>query len=102
MEIFQIDNGILTFKCTRRKRNKFTTLNNSARLQGVSSIARQTRARGRVIDNPALSVESAGANARVHTFVVDACFVAIAVRVKDALGSTPCVGVTEIFRQARA
>jgi hypothetical protein len=55
-----------------------------------------------MIDNPALSIESAGANARVHAFVVDACFVTVAVRIKDAFRSAPGVRVTEIFGQARA
>lgn len=55
-----------------------------------------------MIDNPALSIESTGANARVHTFVVDACFVTVAVRVKDAFRSASRVRVTEIFGQARA
>lgn len=53
-----------------------------------------------MIDNPALSIESTGANTRVLALIVDACFVTAAVRIKDAFRSAPGVWVTEIFGQA--
>jgi hypothetical protein len=64
-------------------------------IEWVTNIAWIARTRGCVVDDSAFCVDSASANARIFTFVVDACFVSRTISVKDALRTTPCVGVAE-------
>lgn len=73
-----------------------------ATIYRVTGVARQAGAGRRVINDAARSTLAAGAGARIHTFVVEACFGAVAVGIGDAFGPARNVWITEVLWQAHA
>lgn len=85
----QIEKSALT--CLRRQ---------MTRTQRISRVSGQARTRRRMIYHPAFGVEAANANARVFTFIVNACFGPFAIGVQNAFGPTAYVRISVIFWQA--
>lgn len=68
----------------------------------VSRISSDTGTRGQMVNHLAVGILTTGSRARVLAFIANTCFVRRAVRIKDTLGSTALVRITDIFGQTSA
>lgn len=71
-----------------------------ARVQSISSVARDARAIRVVVDHRAFCVDAARSRTRVHATVVDACLIVRAFGIQNALWTATRVRISEIARNA--